>query len=160
MKIIFKLTGLFIFVSHFAPVMAQQNVVAAGGESTGSGGSVSYTYGQVDFINTTGAGGSITQGVQQPYEIYDLSGITAPVLQISLSLFPNPATEYVQLVAEQWDQVSLQYALYDVSGKLLDSQTLVSQQTFIPLSHLASGIYIVHIRHNGSDIQTYKVIKN
>jgi hypothetical protein len=40
----------------------------AGGEATGSGGSVSYSVGQVVYTTNTGINGSVAQGVQQPYE--------------------------------------------------------------------------------------------
>jgi len=41
-----------------------------GGNATGQNGRVSYSIGQVDFITVSGSGGTVTQGIQQPYEIF------------------------------------------------------------------------------------------
>ena len=58
-----------------APIFAQKNTVASGSVAIGAGGTVSYSIGQTDFIAATGGGGRITQGVQQPYEIFVVTGI-------------------------------------------------------------------------------------
>ena len=52
-------------------VVAQQGSVSSGlGMLTDAGGSVSYSIGQAVYTEATGAGGTINQGIQQPYEIY------------------------------------------------------------------------------------------
>ncbi len=43
----------------------QQNLVSAGGEATGTGGSMSFSIGQLDGFTSTGSGGSAQHGVQQ-----------------------------------------------------------------------------------------------
>ena len=48
---------------------AQESVNSTGGNATGSGGTVSYTIGQVGYTTNTGSNGSVAQGVQQAYEI-------------------------------------------------------------------------------------------
>jgi len=47
--------------------MAQKNTVAAGGDATGVGGTVSYSIGQINYTTVTSAGGSVSQGLQQVY---------------------------------------------------------------------------------------------
>ena len=42
---------------------AQQAVPASGGNATGSGGTASYTVGQVGYVTASGAGGTSQQGV-------------------------------------------------------------------------------------------------
>ncbi len=59
-------TGLGVITSY-----AQQGVVAAGGEATGSGGTMSFSTGQTDFIFYTSATGSIQFGVQQVFFFED-----------------------------------------------------------------------------------------
>lgn len=46
--------------------LAQQNIVPAGGEASGTGGSVSFSIGQLDAFTVTGSGGSVQHGLQQP----------------------------------------------------------------------------------------------
>ena len=59
---------LLIILSSFR-IMAQQAINASGANATGSGGSVSYSVGQVLYTTNSGSNGSSAQGVQQPYEI-------------------------------------------------------------------------------------------
>ena len=48
---------------------SQDTVAISGGEATGSGGTSSYTLGQVFYTVTNANSGSISQGVQQNFRI-------------------------------------------------------------------------------------------
>jgi hypothetical protein len=63
---------------------SQQTIPTSGGEVTGCGGSSSYSVGQVVYATHTGSNGSISQGVQQSYEIFTLSNTALSTLFISL----------------------------------------------------------------------------
>jgi len=54
----------------FPGLQAQEAIPASGGNVTGSGGTVSYSIGQVFYLMNSGATGSVLQGVQQPHEIF------------------------------------------------------------------------------------------
>ena len=57
-------------------LQAQEAIPATGGEASGSGGSASYTVGQVVYTTNVGTNGnSVAEGVQQPYEISVVTGI-------------------------------------------------------------------------------------
>jgi hypothetical protein len=58
---------LFLCGYYFAAVNAQEAISSAGGNGTGSGGSISYTTGQVAYSTFSGTTGSVAQGVQQVY---------------------------------------------------------------------------------------------
>lgn len=61
-------------------VLAQQGNVTGGGDATGSGGSMSYSIGQTDYLYTGSENGSLSFGLQQTW----LSGLEpAPLLEIS-----------------------------------------------------------------------------
>ncbi len=62
----------FPFACFFALLItagsyAQQGNVAAGGEATGTGGSMSYSIGQVDYLVYSSPQGSLSLGLQQPW---------------------------------------------------------------------------------------------
>lgn len=65
-----KLSVLFLSGLGLTGLQAQQTVPATGGNATGSGGTVNYTVGQAAYTTQTGSNGTITQGVQQPFEIW------------------------------------------------------------------------------------------
>jgi hypothetical protein len=54
---------------------AQQSTNTAGGNATGTGGTVSFSVGQINYTTNIGTGGSACQGVQQPYEIYAVTSV-------------------------------------------------------------------------------------
>jgi hypothetical protein len=47
----------------------QNTIPAAGGNAKGSGGSASFTVGQIFYTKLSGTNGSVVQGIQQPHEI-------------------------------------------------------------------------------------------
>ena len=53
-----------LFSSSFC-ANAQDAIPATGGDATGSGGSASYTVGQIGYTTNTGTNGSVAEGVQQ-----------------------------------------------------------------------------------------------
>ena len=75
-----KKTGLSILISAFLFFMAltglqaQEAISASGGNASGSNGTLSYTVGQVVSSYIIGSEGTVTQGVQQPWEIFQLTG--------------------------------------------------------------------------------------
>ena len=59
---------VFVFIVlliRFASIQAQQSVVASGGEASGTGGTMSFSAGQVLYSTYFGSNGSVIQGVQQ-----------------------------------------------------------------------------------------------
>jgi Secretion system C-terminal sorting domain len=148
-------TGLFVCISLVS--MAQSNVTATGGEATGVGGSVSYSVGQIDYINSSGSNGSISQGVQQPYEFF-LVGMSEIGI-LSLNLYPNPTSEFVILELDAVKD-NLVFQLFDLKGKLIRSESITESKTHIQMGNLASGEYQLSILHNNNQIELIKIIKH
>jgi hypothetical protein len=61
----------FLFLCMAVSLSAQQGNVAAGGDATGTGGSISYSIGQTDYLICTSGQGIISLGLQQP-SLYSL----------------------------------------------------------------------------------------
>ncbi|MFT6500035.1 MAG: hypothetical protein ACJASQ_000142 [Crocinitomicaceae bacterium] len=137
--------------------LAQQNSVSSGGEASGTGGTVSYSVGQIDYNNSQGSNGSINQGVQQPYEFYEL-GIKEAFF-VNVSLFPNPTNEFIILQFESFTN-DLSYALYDLNGKIVVRGIVETAETQIDMRALATGQYNLAIKNATNNIQSIKIIKN
>ena len=69
---------------------AQETIPASGGEATGTGGTVSYTIGQLVYTNPTTASGSLNQGIQQSIEFVTLSNPELTALTLKAVTYPNP----------------------------------------------------------------------
>lgn len=152
----------FILTAWFAGSMllaaAQERSVAAGGKAAGSGGTVEYSYGLVDYQTISGAGAEITQGVQQPYEVFKLL-VEEPSSGISSKLFPNPTTGLLTLEIGESLPEGLVYKINDANGKLIGEQKIGSSITPIDLSGHANAPYYLRLESSGKSIAVYQIVK-
>ena len=138
---------------------SHQVLSASGGDATGSGGSVAYSVGQIVYTTSTGTTGSVAQGVEQAYEIYSV-GIKETTLNISLSVFPNPTSDFLTLKVEDYNNEALNYTLLDEQGRLVFNEQITTQDTQVAMSTLARGAYFINVLQANKKIQTFKIIKN
>jgi hypothetical protein len=138
---------------------SHQVLSATGGDASGSGGSVAYSVGQIVYTTSTGTTGSVAQGVEQAYEISSV-GIKETALNISLSIFPNPTSDYLTLKVEDYNNEVLSYHLIDEQGKLVMNEQITNQDTQLAMSTLARGAYFINVLQANKKIQTFKIIKN
>ena len=140
---------------------AQQAISTAGGEDTGAGGTVSYTIGQVNYTTNTESEGTVSQGVQQPYEIMVISSSEDIYgINLELSVYPNPTSEYLKLKVVNYTNGNLTYQLYDVNGKLLENKEIDGVVTNIQMNMLVPSIYYLKVSANNIEVKTFKIIKN
>lgn len=140
-------------------VQAQQAATTAGGDASGSGGSVAYSVGLVVYSTSTSAAGSVAQGVQQPYEISMVSGTEDTPFSIGLQAFPNPTTDQLILSIGASDFSDLSFQLYDLTGKLIENKKIVDSTATIQMEHLQSAVYFLKVMHNNKELKTFKIIK-
>ena len=138
---------------------AHQVLSATGGDASGSGGTVAYSVGQIVYTTNTGTTGSVAQGVEQAYEISSV-GIKETALNISLSVFPNPTSDFLTLKVQYYNNEALSYNLLDEQGKLVLNEQIITQDTQVAMSTLARGAYFINIVQANKKIQTFKIIKN
>ena len=156
-----KLSAVLLLGLGLTGLQAQTSVNATGTNASGSGGTVSYSVGQVVYTTNTGASGSVAQCVQQPFEISVVTGIEeAKGINLSVSAYPNPTTDYLTLSISEFEISNLTYQLYDISGKLLQSEKITGNQTNIVMSNLVPANYFVKVIAGNQLIKEFKIIKN
>jgi len=153
------LFALFLFWG-LAGAIGQNNTLPSGGEGTGSGGTLSYSIGQVDYIHAEGSGGTANQGVQQPFEIFVLGIDTHPEILLDIKVFPNPTVSNVTLRIGNFEGGDISYQLYDIHGRFLAGQSVQLDTTRIPMEDLASAVYLLQVIDKSGPIKTFKIIKN
>ena len=144
-------------------IQAQQATLSSGGNATGSGGSLSYSIGQIDYITATGSTGSVAQGLQQPFEISTLSGEDFTQIKLQMMVYPNPTTSYVNLkidASEVFNMESMSYQLFDMSGREITNKKIIASETQISLDNLSSAIYFLKVSSNDKIVKTFRIIKN
>jgi hypothetical protein len=158
-------SGLIIIIAvlgfNIAALQGQESIGTAGGNVTGSGGSVSYTIGQVAFSILSGTNGSVVQGVQQPYEISVLTAVeNTEEITLNCIVYPNPTRNTIKLSIESPDFDNMCYRLFDINGILIQDMKVESEETEISMHNLVPSIYFLKVIKNKKELKTFKIIKN
>lgn len=146
---------LLLFACVGMHAMAQETVDASGGDAQSPSGSVAYSVGQVTTNFNTGTG-SLNEGVQQPYEFFEVAGIEE-LADINLSVFPNPTSGLIHLKSDVG--ISGTVSIYDAQGKRVFNEAVNTPEKTVDLRALSTGMYNVTIQTPKGQ-QTLKVIKH
>ena len=156
-----KLSAVLLLGLGLTGLQAQTSVNATGGNAAGSGGSASYSVGQLAYTTNTGTNGSVSEGVQQPFEISVVTGLEeAKGINLSVSAYPNPTTDYLTLEVKDVELLNLHFQMYDMNGKLLQNEKITGNQTSIVMSNLVPATYFVKVIQGNKEFKTFKIIKN
>jgi len=110
-----------------------------------------------DHAWAVGIGGKIYKGVRTPLGINQMS------LNIDVSIYPNPATEIINVELTSKNNELVSYSLLDVSGRLIESgkwrlNTTNSRFT-LNLSDVVKGVYLLKLSTEKGQ-NTFRVLKN
>jgi hypothetical protein len=155
-----KKISFFILLSVCAyRANAQQGSVSTGGDATGAGGSASFSIGQISYLAAGDASYSVSEGVQQPYEISVLTSVNEAGNDIRFNVYPNPTVTGVNItVSENTEALSVQ--LFDAAGKMLAQQNILSSTTNVSMDQLPAGSYLLTVTGKGKTSRTFRIIKN
>ena len=150
----------FIFINFV--LGAQETITSTGLNLTGIGGTISYSVGQPACDFNSGNNGTISQGVQHPYEIYLDSTVGKDISNLILELivFPNPTTDQLLLSHSDFKNEKLSYQLYNYQGELISIKNCENNQTLIDLNNYPSSTYILSIIKEKKIIKKFRIIKN
>ena len=156
-----KLSVVLLIGIGLTGLQAQEAIPTTGGNASGSGGTASYTVGQVFYTSNTGTDGTVAQGVQQAFNIEVVDGIEqANGINLICTAYPNPTTDFLNLNIENYDNTNLSYQLFDMSGKLIEIKNIESNETTITMTNRIAAIYFLKVIDNQKEIKTFKIIKN
>jgi len=141
-------------------LQAQESPTATGGDATGTGGTASYSVGQVVYTTATGTNGSVAQGVQQPYEISTTVGVNETTINLELSVYPNPTTDYLTLKIDDIELSTLNFQLIDLQGKVIENKKVTATTSTINVESLSKATYFLNVTDNNQLIKTFKIIKD
>lgn len=154
-----NLSATLLLGLGLSTAIAQQATTTTGSVDSGTGGSVSYSIGQVVYTSHAGTNGSVSQGVQQTYEIFTV-GITESEFLISLNAYPNPTNDFLKLQVADYSNENLSYQLTDIGGKLIESKKITNKTESISLVNLTTATYFLKVTNNNNEVKTFKIIKN
>jgi hypothetical protein len=162
-----KFIAILLFIIGITGLKAQTTISASGGNAVSNEGSVSYSIGQVVYSTISGANVTVSQGVQQPYEISAVTGIDPDkMFSLVCSTYPNPTSDNLTLKIEGERNVQYMASLYDINGKLLFNQKIEATESTIPMKMCSPATYFLRITsatHNNTsssvEIKSFKIIK-
>lgn len=145
-------------------ILAQEALVSAGGNANGSGGTASYSIGQVAYLTISDNDATLSQGVQQTFEINVISTIdNSLATSLSILVYPNPTSNFLELVFEDIPPTqikNLRYKLTNIEGKQLSDEEINSTITLLDLSNFSNSIYHLGIFQNNRLLKNFKISKN
>ncbi len=160
MRPIFHIIAFIFYGFSMSISSAQEVIPASGGNAEGSGGSVSYSIGQMFYMTHEGTTGSVSEGVQQPYEISAITGIEeAEGIALVVSAFPNPVTDFLILRVDQYNLENLNFHLFDINGRMVKNGKVIGHETIIDMGNLSRTTYLLRLLDNEKEIKTFRIIK-
>lgn len=149
---------MLLLVAHL--IYSQHTIPASGKDIYGSGGSFNYSIGQLVYNTNIGNAGTITQGVQQSFEIITLSKPKFTTVNLKAVLYPNPTSKDVLLLLLTDTQLSnLSYTLYDIQSKTITKGLVTQTSIQIEMKDLTVGVYILKVNQMNQELKTFKIIK-
>ncbi|MCT4591568.1 MAG: T9SS type A sorting domain-containing protein [Carboxylicivirga sp.] len=157
----YKLLAILILAFALKNLTAQELITTAYGEIKTDEGSVCFTVGQLFCSYQSTAECSLTEGVQQPYEISIHAGLDKHLQNaIECRVFPNPVDNILVLRIDASISKDLIYSLYSSEGKLVETKAITSEATYIKMDDLLPATYLLQISKRQEILATYKIIKN
>ena len=158
---ILKIVFLFLVIKFCKPVFSQENTVVSGGDLSGSGGNMSYSIGQAIYTTSSGSTGTLSQGVQQPYDIYSTVGIDEfKGITLGMSIFPNPVVDLLVLKIENGLTENLSFNLYDEAGKIIENRIITTSETTFSMSQYMRAVYFLKVISNDNELKIFRIVKN
>ena len=159
MRTILLIANILFAFSFYSQNLDHFVIGTDGGYAGNNQFSLSYTIGEIvtelgnDPVNNI----DLTQGFQQAY--ISIVSTENHIADIDISVFPNPAVNYLNVNISDLSKVK-SYAMYDMSGKLLLQQEIISNQFEIGFSNFSSGNYLLIFKNDQQKLKTLKVQKS
>jgi hypothetical protein len=153
----YSLLSFAIFLSCTFDSFAQNALSSTGGHFKTTGGSTSFTVGQVAYVLKKGNGSYLNEGVQQVY-----TKKTTPIEELvylkEVQLYPNPTQETVTLILSSMEDVQVRYTIMDYLGKEIRNGNIMSEKSEISLRDLPSGSYFISLKSK-KEVRIFKMVK-
>lgn len=136
----------------------QEVVSSAGNHHESETMSVSWTLGETVIETFTAGDMNLTQGFHQP----TLTLVSVEELadfDLTVTAFPNPATDILNVRFENHDYQKVSFALYDMSGREFTSGDIAGDEEQISFASLNPGVYFLKIMVDGKEARAFKILK-
>jgi hypothetical protein len=148
---------IVVFISFGFSSFGQNAISSTGGHFKSSGGSTSFTVGQVAYVLKKGTGFYLNEGVQQVY-----TKKTTPIEELvylkEVQLYPNPTQETMTLILSSKEDIQVRYTIMDYLGKEIRNGNILSEKSEISLMDLPAGNYFISLKSKKEN-RIFKIVK-
>jgi hypothetical protein len=148
---------LVVFLFFGFNSFGQNALSSTGGHIKSTGGSTSFTIGQVAYVLKKGTGSYLNEGVQQVF-----TKKTTPIEELvylkEVQLYPNPTQETFNLIISTKEDVQIRYTIMDYLGKEIRNGNILSEKSEISLRDLPSGNYFISLKSKKEN-RIFKIVK-
>jgi len=148
---------IVVFISFGFSSFGQNALSAAGGHFKTSGGSTSFTVGQVAYVLKNATGSYLNEGVQQVY-----TKKTTPIEELvylkEVQLFPNPTQESMTLILSSKENIQVRYTIMYDLAKEIRNGNILSEKSEISLRDLPAGNYYISLKSKKEN-RIFKIVK-
>lgn len=160
--IITALTFILASISY-GQVLERQVIGSSGTSLSNANTSINFTIGEAVVGVIASSNNELRQGFWHASAIMTLSNEDFATTELTVQLFPNPVSEYLNVNFIEGATSNYTMEFYDVTGKKqLNASMLEGEnQKRIDLQQLARGVYLLSITQiNTNNTKTYRIIKN
>ena len=98
--------------------------------------------------------------LQKTYYTVPLGVQEVRVDDVSLSVYPNPATTLINVVLSSSDKSQVEVNIWNMVGQMVNKDVTIANRATLDISSLAAGSYMVVCTRNGINIAHSRLIKN
>lgn len=153
----------FILVSTLYGQVLERQVIGSSGTSiSNSDNTLNFTIGEPIVGAISSTNNEVEQGFWNASAIMTLSNEDFVNQDLSVRLFPNPVSDYLNVNFNEITTSNYAIEIYDVTGKKQIKTSMLEgeNQKRINLQPLASGIYLISVTQtNTNNTNTYRIIK-
>lgn len=146
MKSLSKTLLVILSILNFSNISAQYSINAIGGSVTNmTGGSTSYSIGQIFIKSFINSDNIIIEGVQQTYNNITR---TEDIENQKFTVSPNPFFDFLRFEVNTENSVQIEYFLYNFLGNLVKQGIINTNETYVSMENLFSGPYLLKLLDN------------
>jgi hypothetical protein len=115
-----------------------------------------YAIGDVDYWDRNPAD-DVSNPI--PITLIDNTGINELLTESNVSLYPNPATNLLNIKFENYGNELIEMEIIDLTGKIVKQEQLTDNQSIINLEDLQRGIYFIKLINEQAS-SSHKIVLN
>ena len=81
-------------------------------------------------------------------------------INLVVSAFPNPVTDFLILRVDRYDPKDLSYQLFDINGRMVMIGRIIGEETFIDMTGQTRALYLLNLMDNNESIKVFRIIKH